>query len=56
MTVTIYCLIGILSGFIVYMNITDKFEDDSPLEEYVEEIIEGATGIDIDLSPDDDDE
>lgn len=48
-------IILILTGFAlltVTANKVFKLEDDNELEEFVEEIIENKTGMDIDLTPD----
>jgi len=50
MTVALYIATGIMTGLIVFFNVTGFLDDDSLAEEVVEEVLDLALDIDVDLS------
>ena len=51
MATTIYCLVGILTASVIWLNVSGRTSDDNALEEFTEQAIEEVMGVDIDLSP-----
>ena len=47
----LYICIAILVGSVIFLNQTGRLEDDSPAEEFVEEVVESVFGMPVDLSP-----
>lgn len=53
METTIYVLMAVFACVIYYANVNDKIEADGIIEQAIEGAIEETTGLDIELSPDD---